>query len=285
MTFKRATQRDPKKKSFMMYLDKFDMLQRLSREQRGDLIYAIYQYERGEETINLDSITEIAFCAFRDALEINSRRYNEICERNAIRKERANQSEEEKRLKKEKDTETDTDTDTETDTETGARARARVCACAREEEGNAAFNRFWAKYPKKKNRSDAAKAWEGANIDNETANKIFKTLEWQIKSVEWTKENGRYIPLPAKWIKDGRWEDEPFPEDECVHDDFYKLVVQRDEASTDEMTDSGRLDDERDFFNGVTMSENSEKIEYMQQIEQGNKLETRRRDVLKQLNE
>ena len=33
-------------------------------------------------------------------------------------------------------------------------------------------------------------------------------VEVQLKSRDWTKDGGAYIPLPATWIRGRRWEDE-----------------------------------------------------------------------------
>ena len=71
------------------------------------------------------------------------------------------------------------------------------------------FLEFWKSYPRKIAKKDAYKAWKKQNPPLEDC---LKTLEWQIKSDDWTKEKGQYIPHPATWINDGRWQDEiPVP--------------------------------------------------------------------------
>jgi hypothetical protein len=37
---------------------------------------------------------------------------------------------------------------------------------------------------------------------------IFEAIEQQSESLQWAKQDGRYIPHPSTWINDRRWEDE-----------------------------------------------------------------------------
>ena len=37
---------------------------------------------------------------------------------------------------------------------------------------------------------------------------MLAALEQQRQSHDWQKEGGRYIPYPATWLNQGRWEDE-----------------------------------------------------------------------------
>lgn len=70
------------------------------------------------------------------------------------------------------------------------------------------FEKFWSVYPKKTAKKDAFKAWEKLKPNEELTAKILKSLEQQKKSVQWTKDNGQYIPYPATWLNGRRWEDE-----------------------------------------------------------------------------
>ena len=35
-----------------------------------------------------------------------------------------------------------------------------------------------------------------------------KSIEQSKKSEQWTKDNGKYIPMPSTWLNQRRWEDE-----------------------------------------------------------------------------
>lgn len=73
-------------------------------------------------------------------------------------------------------------------------------------EYSSEFVEFWKAYPRKTGKIDAYNSWKKRNPP---IAKCLSTLEWQIKSDQWVKEGGQYIPLPATWINQGRWEDVP----------------------------------------------------------------------------
>jgi len=71
------------------------------------------------------------------------------------------------------------------------------------------FETFWGAYPKKVGKGAAMKAWSKIKAPTQTAVKIINALEWQRKSEQWRKENCQYIPNPATYLNQARWEDEP----------------------------------------------------------------------------
>ena len=70
------------------------------------------------------------------------------------------------------------------------------------------FERFWLVYPKKKNKGDAEKAFRAAKLTEELLIRILSALSVQKQSHDWKKEDGKYIPYPASWLRGRRWEDE-----------------------------------------------------------------------------
>lgn len=72
------------------------------------------------------------------------------------------------------------------------------------------FERFWLAYPRKAGKADARKAFAKVKVPVET---LLSAIEQQTRSEQWTTENGRFIPNPATWLNQGRWEDDlPAPE-------------------------------------------------------------------------
>ena len=71
----------------------------------------------------------------------------------------------------------------------------------------AGFEKFWEAYPRKVGKQVAAKAYDRArkmtSLDN-----MLSAIERQKHSSQWKKDNGAYIPHPATWLNQGRWEDE-----------------------------------------------------------------------------
>lgn len=79
-------------------------------------------------------------------------------------------------------------------------------------KGDAAqFDLFWDRYPKKKAKAKARQAWEKLKADETLFHAILAALDAQRKSASWQREAGRYIPYPATWLNQRRWEDDPEP--------------------------------------------------------------------------
>ena len=73
------------------------------------------------------------------------------------------------------------------------------------------FLEFWSRYPRKVGKRAALKAWNKARPDPQLIGKILTTVDQQKSSDQWRKDNGEYIPHPATWLNEGRWDDEPPP--------------------------------------------------------------------------
>lgn len=71
------------------------------------------------------------------------------------------------------------------------------------------FDLFWRHYPKRRKRVDALKAWQQLAPNEALVERILRALAWQVRQDDWLQDGGRWIPLPASWIRGMRWEDEP----------------------------------------------------------------------------
>jgi hypothetical protein len=70
------------------------------------------------------------------------------------------------------------------------------------------FQAFWSAYPNKKAKSAALKAFTKLKPDTALLAEMLKAIEVQKQSAQWQKDNGQYIPNPATWLNQERWEDE-----------------------------------------------------------------------------
>lgn len=70
------------------------------------------------------------------------------------------------------------------------------------------FERFWKAYPKKVGKGAALKAFEKAKVNADLIVVIENAIEQQKKTDQWKKDGGQYIPNPATWLNQQRWEDE-----------------------------------------------------------------------------
>lgn len=68
----------------------------------------------------------------------------------------------------------------------------------------ASFDAFWQAYPKKQGKGAAEKAF--AKVDA-PLDLLLSTIAAQGQSPNWLKDEGRYIPMPATWLHQRRWED------------------------------------------------------------------------------
>lgn len=92
--------------------------------------------------------------------------------------------------------------------ESSARSSSGTSRSEPEREG---FADFWTAYPRRDARRDAVKAWESLRPDAQLLQCILESLTRFNRSEQWTKDGGRYVPLPATWLRGRRWEDEVGP--------------------------------------------------------------------------
>jgi hypothetical protein len=69
------------------------------------------------------------------------------------------------------------------------------------------FVLFWTSYPCKVGKKKALEAWRKAK-DLPDIEVLLKAIRFQKKSSAWTKDGGQFIPHPATWLNQCRWDDE-----------------------------------------------------------------------------
>ena len=72
---------------------------------------------------------------------------------------------------------------------------------------NEGFELFYEAYPKKVAKSAALKAWVAANINADMVPVILTDIATRSQGRDWTKEDGQFVPNPATYINQRRWED------------------------------------------------------------------------------
>jgi hypothetical protein len=70
------------------------------------------------------------------------------------------------------------------------------------------FERFWEHYPRKTGKGAAEKSFVKYKPSEELTKQMIDAVEALKSSEQWQKESGRFIPLPATWLNQKRWEDE-----------------------------------------------------------------------------
>ena len=71
------------------------------------------------------------------------------------------------------------------------------------------FDRFWNAYPRKESKPVARKAFEKIKPDDALVEKMIESINKWKQSSQWTENGGRFIPYPASWLNQQKWNDEP----------------------------------------------------------------------------
>jgi len=71
-----------------------------------------------------------------------------------------------------------------------------------------AFQSFMELYPKKQGKLDAWKAWNQTAEIRPDDEQLMSALNMSMQQEGWQKDGGKYIPLPATYLRQGRWMDE-----------------------------------------------------------------------------
>lgn len=77
---------------------------------------------------------------------------------------------------------------------------------ATDQEARDSFEVWWKAYPRKVGKIKAQKSYSKA-LKLTTAEVMLKAVENQKQSDQWQRDDGRYIPHPATWLNQGRWDD------------------------------------------------------------------------------
>ena len=74
-------------------------------------------------------------------------------------------------------------------------------------DADEAFDAFWAVYPRKVGKGAARKSFD--KLPRDVWPKLVPAVEAQKQSRQWQRDGGQFVPHPATWLNQGRWDDEP----------------------------------------------------------------------------
>ncbi len=191
------------KKYVPVFFDWTETTMDLDQTQKGNLIDAIVDYasERRSYDQIIDELSGIERVAFR-FMKGQVDRNDEI---SAARSKAGSSRTEQKQASASKAEETTANDNkvkqTEAKSERSRRQKEKADVAER-------FVRFWTAYPRKESKPNAQRAWEKINPDEELTQKILAAIEKQKSSEQWQEDGGKYIPHPATWLNNKRWEDE-----------------------------------------------------------------------------
>ena len=183
------------------FLDDLDALEPLCEEERGRLFTALLQYGKTGELAELSGNEKFLFPMFKGRIDRFYKSYQETCERNKnnIKKRYTKSttvyggSERTRSLPSEEEEEAETESKSE------AKSNPNTSRAS-------AFDAFWAAYPKKVGKGAAEKSF--SKLSPSLLPQMLSAIDTQKKSDQWAKDNGQFIPNPATWLNQRRWEDE-----------------------------------------------------------------------------
>jgi len=73
--------------------------------------------------------------------------------------------------------------------------------------GGDRFLIFWKIYPKKVGKGEAERVWKKIHFENGLFEHVLTAVEAHKASAQWAEEGGRFIPHPATWLGQKRWDD------------------------------------------------------------------------------
>ena len=84
----------------------------------------------------------------------------------------------------------------------------RISATSNDPGYSDMFEAFWDLYPRKTGKGDAWKIWKKSKLESlamDIGGRVFLATE---ELEQWQRDEGRFIPLPATYLNQRRWEDE-----------------------------------------------------------------------------
>lgn len=100
----------------------------------------------------------------------------------------------------------------------------------RVDKSSVEFDLFWRAYPRKDGKKTAKEKFD--RLEDIDVQVLIRAIEKQKQSSQWQRDNGRYIPLPATWLNQRRWEDEGV-EGDSRYDNYFNDAI-RELASEQE---------------------------------------------------
>lgn len=107
------------------------------------------------------------------------------------------------------------ETEGETETETEAKRLAKLDRdrltterlIAAEAARKDYFEEFWKAYPKKVGKDEARKCFEKRKPSRALLDEMLAAILSAVGTDQWQREKGQFIPNPATWLNQGRWQD------------------------------------------------------------------------------
>lgn len=213
------------KSSFVLYTDNHSSIELLTVEQKAMLLDLFFLYHKDVDIDIKDPVLKMAFSFFERTFERDKIKYDKRVEankNNGLKGGRPKNPDEPKKPTGLNENPNNPDepkkADTVPDTVPVPVIKEKDLLSDSPESDQKekpvypeSFEKFWAAYPKKEGIAAAFKAYQKIKKPRPTLKTILDSIETHSKTEKW--KNKQYIPLPATFLNQRRWEDEFTPED------------------------------------------------------------------------
>lgn len=192
-------------KYLKVFTDFIDQIEVFGEAERGRLFTAMLEYARTGEEPELKGNERFIWGSVKCTIDRDRDTYDRMAGRaRSVAEKRAASSEERPRndlvqprndvVQKNNDVVQDKDKDNNTPPTPS--------------KGDERFETFWKAYPRKTAKGAARKAFTKLKVTDELLADMLDAIEAQKLSSQWKRDGGQYIPHPATWLNQARWEDE-----------------------------------------------------------------------------
>lgn len=173
----------------------------LSDEEYGRLIRGMQRYSMTGEEPELEGTEKLFWKRCRNTIDRYAASYDSLCAARAESGKKGGRPKNQTVFPESKEKQnnlSETETKTKTNTETNIPPKPP------KGRTDAEFAEFWNAYPTKVGKQPARKAFDKVKVPVKT---LVDAIERQKCSSQWSKDGGQYIPNPATWLNQQRWED------------------------------------------------------------------------------
>lgn len=211
------------KKGFVLYQDQYEPIKALSQEQKGDLLDALFQYQRDGTGPEQGTMVSMAFSFFKIAFDRDSDKYLKRCEKNKENIRKRWNTKDTNEYDRIPNVPIEVVRETEIlDTDRGTKEQEPLCDPSHDEpfymtakkkkltgKRLEAFEEFWSAFDYKKGKAPAADAWLAIpELTNNLVSQILVSSKLESQNRQNLIDNGKTPKMAQGWLTERRWEDE-----------------------------------------------------------------------------
>ena len=185
------------RKQFTFYRSFFEAISVIKvKARRAELYDIVCDYALNGVLPEMEQLTDIQKSSLRLIMPVlDTARQKAEAGKTGGSKTKANRKQTESKKETENESETETETEYEYESEGAASAAADIDR----------FEIFWNEYPRKIGKDKARLIFERIETPLQT---LLQAVKQHKQSAQWNQSNGLFVPNPATWLEERRWEDE-----------------------------------------------------------------------------